>query len=160
MSMTDRPIEVGIAQLIGINEAVGVNQFSATTDLDLGQTYGDTTVRPVAGEVQSILLVSSATGAPLEPTGWVFFFDADPNTATGDVAISAAERRTIIGQVEIAAADWDSDATGASAYKALAVPFHDIRYLYTVFRNEGAAINDAGGDDELIQINLWYRRDN
>ena len=159
MSMTDRPIEVGIATLIGADDDVGVNEFSATTDLDLGQTYGATQVRPVAGEIQSILLVSSG-GAIQEPTGWIFFMDADPATAAGDVSLALVDRQAIIGQVEILAADWDSDANGASAYKPVALPFHDVRYLYTVFRNEGAAINDAGGDDEIIQINLWYRRDN
>ena len=160
MSMTDIPLEVGITQLIGINEAVGVNQFSATADLDLTRTVGALSPA-VPGEIQSLLLVSSetGTGAVQEPTGWVFFFDADPNTTTGDAAITAAERATIIGQVEILAADWDSDATGASAYKAIAIPFHAVDTLFVVFRNEGAAINDAAGDDELIQINVWYRRD-
>ena len=160
MSMTDRPIEAGIYTLIGADDDVGVNEFSATVDIDLGQTYGATQVRPVAGEIQSILLVSSAAAAPIEPTGWLFFMDADPATAAGDAALALVDRQAIIAQVEIAAADWDSDGTGATAYKVVALPFHDVRYLYTVFRNEGAAINAAGGDDELIEINLWYRRDN
>ena len=161
MSMQDRPIEAGIQTLIGADEQVGVNNFSATLDYDLGQTYGATQVRPVSGEIQSILLVSSetGTGAVQEPTGWLFFMDADPNTTTNDAAITAAERATIIAQVEFFAADWDSDANGATAYKTVAIPFHSTRYLYTIFRNEGAAINDVVGDDEIIQINLWYRRD-
>ena len=162
MSMTDRPIEVGLTQLIGINEAVGVNQFSATADLAIAATYGDLPrTRLVSGEIQSFLLVSSedGTGAVQEPTGWVFFFDVDPNTTTADAALELVDRQAIIGQVAIAAADWDSDAAGATAYKAVAIPFHAVATIYVVFRNTGAAINDGAGDDELIEINLWYRRD-
>ena len=161
MSMTDRPIEVGLTQLIGINESVGVDNFSATADLAVGATYGAGTARLVSGEIQSILLVSSevGTGAVQEPTGWLFFFDADPNTASNDAAITVVERGTIIGQVEILAADWDSDANGATAYKTVAIPFHAVDTLYVVMRNEGAAINDNAADDELIAINVWYRRD-
>ena len=129
MSMTDRPIEVGLTQLIGINEAVGVNQFSATADLDLTRTAGSLSPA-VPGEIQSLLLVSSAAGAPIEPTGWLFFMDADPATAAGDAALALVDRQALIAQVEIFAADWDSDATAASAYKVVALPFHDVRYLY------------------------------
>ena len=158
MSMTDRPIEVGLTQLIGINEAVGVNQFSATADLDVTRTVGSLTAA-VPGEIQSFLLVSSAAGAPLEPTGWVFFFHTDPNTTTADAALELVDRQALLGQVEILAADWDSDATGASVSKFVAIPFHSVDTIFVVFRNEGAAINDAGGDDELLSINVWYRRD-
>ena len=159
MSMTDRPIETALYTIIGADDAVGINQFSGTVDIDIGQTYGDTQVRIVAGEIQSILLVSSAAAAPIEPTGWLFFMDADPATGVGDAALALVDRQALIAQVEIVAADWDSDATAASAYKVVALPFHDVRYLYTVFRNEGLHINDAGGDDEVICVKLWYRRD-
>ena len=159
MSMTDRPIEVGLTTLIGPDDVeVSTDDFSATADLDLTRTVGSLTPA-VPGEIQSILLVSSAAGAPIEPTGWLFFFDVDPNTTSGDTALQLVDRQAIIGQVEILAADWDSDATAATAYKTVAIPFHAIDTLYVVMRNEGAAINDAGGDDETICINVHYRRD-
>jgi len=159
MSMTDRPIEVGLTQLIGIDDVeVSLNDFSATADLAIGATYGAGNARLVSGEIQSILLVSSGAAVQV-PAGWLFFFDVDPDTTSGDTALQLVDRQAIIGQVEIGAADWDTDATAATAYKAVAIPFHAVDTLYVVFRNESAAINNVAGDDELIQINVWYRRD-
>ena len=162
MSMTDRPIETGLYTVIGADDVeVSANDFSATADVLVGATYGDAAARLVSGEIQGILLVASETGAgavPDEP-GWVYFFDIDPNTTSGDTALGLVDRQAIIGQVEFVAADWDADANGATAYKSVAIPFHAIATLYVVFRNTGAAINNAAGDDEILQINLWYRRD-
>ena len=159
MSMTDKPIETGVYTIIGADDVeVSTGDFSATADIDLTRTVGSLSPA-VPGEIQSFLLISTGTGAVQEPTGWVFFFDIDPNTTSGDTALQLVDRQAIIAQVEIAAADWDSDANGATAEKFVAIPFHTIDTLFVVFRNEGAAINDNVNDDEILEINLWYRRD-
>ena len=163
MSMTDRPIETGLYTLIGPDDVeVSANDFSATADLTIAATYGDLPrTRLVSGEIQGVLLVASETGTgavPDEP-GWVYFFDVDPNTTSGDTALELVDRQAIIGQVAFAAADWDIDANGATAYKPVAIPFHAVTILYAVFRNLGGAINDNAADNETLQINVWYRRD-
>ena len=152
-------IEVGITSLIGINdtEMSAGGDYSNTADLSLGGTF--------SGEILSVLLVSSETGAGTIQTGRgvVFFFDADPNVVAGDTDLAAAgaEHKTIIGMVKIEAGDWDSDANGASVMATVAIPFHAIGTVYAVYRNtDGSAVwNLNTDDDELLDINVWFRRD-
>ena len=95
--------------------------------------------------------------------GVVYFFDADPNTTSGDTALAAAgaEHNTIIGITHIAAADWDSDANGGVVHKTVAIPFHALATIYCVYRNtDGTAVwNSDAADDERLNINMWFRRD-
>ena len=151
--------EVGITALIGINDTeVSISgDYSNTADLSLGGTY--------SGEILSVLLVSSETGSGAVQTGKgiVFFFDADPNVAAGDTALAAAgaEHKTVLGMVAIEAADWDSDSNGGSVFKTVALPFHALATIYAVYRNTDASAvwNSAVGDDEMLDINVWFRRD-
>ena len=103
--------ELGLTELIGINEAVAQNQYCASVAITL-----DT--QPVSGELLSFALYSteSGTGAVLQPTGKLMLLDADPATATGDTALLAAEHVTVLGIVDVAAGDWVADANGAVAY--------------------------------------------
>ncbi len=159
MSMTRVPIESALYELIDKDDTeVSTDDYSATVDIDVSDESGG---RAVSGEIQSILLVASelGSGAVRANTGIVYFFDADPNTAAGDTAITAAERKTIIGQVDVVSTDWDSDASGGSIVEIVAIPFHAVATIYCVFRNSGTALNDGAGDDEELHIQIRYRRD-
>ncbi len=151
-------IETGIQQIIGINDAAMTqNEYSSTADLSLGGTF--------SGEILGFILSSleSGSGAVQEGTGTVYFFDADPNTTSGDTDLAAAgaEHNTVIGIVKIAAADWDSDANGAVVHKTVALPFHALATIFCVYRTTDpvALWNSAAGDDERLNINMWFRRD-
>jgi len=156
--------ETGITALIGADDtAVSAQDYSATADVTM------TTERArgagVSGEILSFLLVASesGTGAILTPAGWIYIFDADPNTTSGDTALAAAgaEHKTIVGMIRIEQGDWDEDANGAAAYNAIAIPFHEVTTLHVVFRPDAGEteINSAAGDDEMFDFNFWYRRD-
>ena len=150
--------ETGITQIIGINDAaMTINEYSSTANLVLGGTF--------SGEILGFILSSleSGTGAVQEGTGTVYFFDADPNTTSGDpdLAAAGAEHNTVIGIVKISAADWDSDANGAVVHKTVAIPFHALATIFCVYRTTDAAAlwNSAAADDERLNINMWFRRD-
>ncbi len=156
-------IETGIQQIIGINDAeVAQDEYSSTADLSLGGTF--------SGEILGFILSSLESGSASPDTsgvqegaGTVYFFDADPNTTSGDTTLAAAgaEHNTIIGIVKIAAADWDSDANGAVVHKTVAIPFHGIATIFCVYRNTDSVAlwNTVAGDDERLNINMWFRRD-
>ena len=151
--------ETGITALIGKDDtAVTAQDYSATADITL-------TAAGITGEILSFLLVSSETsgGAILEPAGWVYIFDADPNTTSGDTSLAAAgaEHKTIVGMIRIDTDEWDADAAGGAVYKQVAIPFHALTTLYVVFRPDAGSteINSAAGDDEMFDFNMWYRRD-
>lgn len=146
-------LEGGLTELVGINEQVDQNELGEDIGVGLGGAY--------SGEILSVCLYSTEDGggAVQTPSCNLMIFDADPATAAGDAALSAAARVTQIGRVDISSSDWKADANGASAFKSVAIPFHSLATLYFVLRNEGASINDAAGDDEQIEMNFWYRRD-
>jgi len=146
--------EGGVTELIGIDEQVDQNDFSAAAGVPLGAT--------MSGEILNVSLFTSedGSGAVLTPDGVLYVFDADPSISSGDTAISAAAHLTEIGHVEIEAADWVSDANGASAHKAVAIAFHEVATLYFAFQLTSAmSFNDAAGDDEQLEFNFWLRRD-
>jgi len=161
MSMTDVPIESDFVVLVPAGVSVATDEFSATGDIDIAATYGDLPrTRQVSGKIVSLLLVAYAgLGFTPDEPGIVFFFDADPNTTAGDVALTAVIRGTEIAQVEILAADWDATATNGSAYKEVDIDFHAVDTLYAVFRNLGNEINDGIKDTEQLDLKIWYRRD-
>jgi hypothetical protein len=149
--------ETGEQNLIGINNQIDQYDFSPTVDLAIG--IDDL---PVSGEFLSLVLTATehGSGAVLTPAGTLVLFDTDPNTTSGDTALTSDEWRSAIGSVEIAAADWISDANGAHCFKQIAIPFHALTAVYAVWYHEDAtSFNDAAGDDEALRCNLWYRRD-
>jgi hypothetical protein len=109
-------------------------------------------------------------------TGQVIFFDADPAISAGDVAMTAAEAKTVIAKVDIVATDWPTAAAdlaqnvayingweNGAGYRTRApldIPFHSLSNLWVVFLNtDGTATwNSAAADDETLGINVWYRR--
>ena len=149
--------EVGLTEIIDKDDQVDQNDFSASVALAVN--IDDL---PFSGELLSLVLVTSETGsgAVLTPAGTLILLDADPNVSAGDTALTLAEWQTAIGWVEIAAADWISDANGGLVFKQIAVPFHQLGTIYAVwFHEDATSFNDAAGDDEEMHLNLWLRRD-
>lgn len=148
--------ELGVTELIGADEAVAQDEYSASVGVSLPAAR-------VSGELLQFTLYTRETGsgAVQQPNGVLFILDADPAIAAGDAAMTAAERLTVIGQVEVETTDWKADASGASAtIFTKPIVFHALSTLYFVWLQERATgFNDAGGDDEYLEFNAWYRRD-
>ncbi len=152
-------LETSFLELIGEDstEVSASGDYSNTADFALGAT--------MSGEILSFLLVSHENGSGEVQTGKgvVFFFDADPNIVAGATAMAAigAEHATLIGMVQIEASEWDEDASGASVVKTVAIPFHAISTIYAVYRNTDtvALWNSAAGDNEVLDMRFWFRRD-
>ena len=150
--------EFGATELVGADEQVDQNDYGASVAITLGDG-----VRPVSGELLSFMFYThtTGTGAVLEPTGTLLLLDADPAAAAGDTALTSAENLTILGAVTLQAGDWTSDANGARACIVdTPIAFHNLQTLYAVWLHTLAtSFNDAAGDDEILQLNAWYRRD-
>lgn len=147
--------ELGLTELIGADEQVDQDEYGGSVGIALGTG--------VSGELLHVTLYAkeTGTGAVLTPEGVLYFFDADPSISPGDTEMSAADRESVIGQIPVAAADWESDANGASvSVFNKPVAFHAVSTLYVVwFHTDATSFNDAGGDDEVLEFNGWYRRD-
>ena len=150
--------EIALTELVGVDEQCDQNDYGASLALTLGDG-----VRPVSGEFLSFLFISTetGTGAIQIPLGTLLLLDADPAVAAGDTTITAAERATVIGHVKVLGADWKGDANGASAYiYNQPIAFHNLQTIYAVwFHEDATTFNSAAGDDEILQLRAWYRRD-
>jgi len=62
--------------------------------------------------------------------------------------------------MDIEASDWDTDANGGSAcVKDQVVAFHAVTSLYLVwFHTDDTDLNDAAGNDEVLEVEIKYRR--
>ena len=146
-----------LLSLAGINDQIEADEYSLTADIDLG--------KEVSGEILGFMLYSTG-GAILTPLHDIIFLDADPNTAAGDTALTAAEHKTVIATVNTLAGQWRADANGGVVFRGggsipFPIPFHALDTIYAVFKLGTAmtAINSAGGDDEEFDIRVWWRRD-
>lgn len=152
--------ETGVTELIGADEQVDQNDYSASVGVSVAPSGFN---KPVSGELLHVTLYSleSGSGAVQTPNGVLFVLDADPATSAGDTALTATERLTIIAQIEVETTDWKSDANGASAtIFTKPAAFHALETLYFVWLQEHAtSFNDAAGDDEVLEFNAWFRRD-
>ncbi len=150
--------ETALTELIGADEQVDQNDYGVSAAVTLGDG-----VRPCSGELLSFIFFSTetGTGAIQTPAGTLLILDADPATTAGDTSITAAERVTVVGHIPVTAADWQSDANGASAFiYNKPVPFHNLQTLYFLwFHEDATSYNDGAGDDEVLQVKAWYRRD-
>ena len=150
--------ETALTNLIGADEQVDQSDYGASVAITLGDG-----VRPNSGEFLSFAFFSTETGsgAVQTPAGILLLLDADPAVAAGDTSITAAERITVLGHVKVGSSDWQSDASGGSAYiYNQPVTFHNLHTIYAVWSHQDAtSFNDAGGDDEILQVKAWYRRD-
>ena len=153
----DQLREIGITELVDKDDQVDQNDFSASIALAV-----NIDALPMSGELLSVVLVTTelGSGAIMTPAGTLIFLDADPAVTAGDTAMTAAEWKTAIGTVDIAASDWISDAAGGLVFKQIAVPFHELSNVYAVWlHTDATSLNSAAGDDEEMHVNVWYRRD-
>jgi len=144
--------ELGITEIIGINEQVSATQYSASETIALAGT----------GEIVKVCLYATedGTGAIFTPTGDLLIFKTDPAIASDDVTITAAERITIVAMMSFKAADWQSDTNGASNCQATVEVYSTATLFIAWYSATGETQwNSAAGDDEQLEINLWYRRD-
>jgi hypothetical protein len=150
--------ETGSQSLIGTDNQIDQYDYGEAATITLGDG-----VRPVSGEFLSFMFYSgeSGSGAVQTPSGVLLLFDAPPVITAGDTAITLAARISIIGQVPVSASNWISDANGASqCVLDKPVPFHNLKKIYAAwYHTDATSLNDAGGDDEYLAFNAWYRRD-
>jgi len=146
--------ELGLTELIGINEQVDQDEYGASVGVVLGDTYSGT-IRGVA-----FYSTEDGTGAVQTPVGKLLVLDADPATAAGDAALDAAEWVTVLGWIVVTAADWIADANGGFVYYSdQPIPFHALATLYFVwFHEDAVSFNDVAGDDEQLEFNAWFER--
>ena len=146
--------EIGLTELIGIDEEVNTDDMSGSVAVTVGPNG------PVSGTFKAFAFISS-DGAILEPTGALIILDADPAVSSGDTAMTVAEYQSVVGIVNVASGDWlTADANAAVAYVMDEIPFHSVETLYFVFDYTLATdFNDGSGDDELLQVNAWFQRE-
>lgn len=148
--------ESGLLELIGINEQIDQNDFSGSVSLDVSPGP-----QPASGVIHQVAFIQTedAGGAILSVAGDLLVFDADPNPTAGDTALTAAEWVTCIGKVSVEADDWITDANGGFAV-VIDEPifFHEVSTLYFVFKlTSSTSVNSDAGDDEQLEINVWYQ---
>lgn len=147
--------ETGVLELVGADEEVNTDDYGGSVSADVS-----TGSQPSSGLIIAAMFVATeeGTGDVQDSAGRLLIFDADPNPTVGDTALVAAEHKTKIGEIEVAAADWQTDTGGGHVYYAdLQIPYHAVSTLYFVWFHEDATdLNDAAGDDEVLEVNLWY----
>lgn len=146
--------EVAIVELVGINEQVDASEYSASVAIALAGS----------GSIQKVCIITSesGSGAILTPAINLFFLDADPISTAGDAGIPLAERDVVFAQIALASADYQADATGAINCQAVDEEYHDVggtAYVLFFLNAAETSINNLAGDDELIRLHLWYRKD-
>ena len=153
------PIQAStVLELVGKDEQIDTGDHSAEVELDLNASQSE-----VSGELLSFMFTAAETssGAVLASAGWLLIFDTDPSITSGDTAITAAEGNTLVGQVNVLAADWITDATSGHAYICeKPIPFHAVSTLYLSWHHDSTvSINSAAGDDETLSVRVWYRQE-
>lgn len=150
--------EIGLTELVGINEEVNTSDFSASVSKDMTRASS----APVSGEFLSFIFFATEddAGSVQDSAGRLIILDADPAVASGDTALAATEWVTVIGTVTVTASDWITDANGGAAYiYDQPVPFHAVSTLYFTWYHEDATdLNDGATDDEQLEFNAFYKR--
>ena len=153
------PAETTLLELVGTNEQVDQGDFGASVSFNLPGN------EPAAGVLTGFTFISSEEGSGSIQTlsGHLLIFDADPGHSAGDVGtgISTAEWQTLIAVVTVETVDWTTETTAAyyNARDFEPIRFHAVNTLYFVWRHTGdTSYNDAAGDDEVLDVNVWYQR--
>jgi hypothetical protein len=160
-TLPEYPIQhIGVTELVGKNERTDQNEFGAEATVTLTPTTG----RPLSGEFLSFMFYATeeGSGAVQDSEGELLIFTSAPGLTAGDdgSGITAAEWQTCIGRIKVSPSDWTVEDAGAIAYICdKPVPFHDVQALYLVWRHTDAtSLNDAAGDDEVLDVDAWYVR--
>lgn len=149
--------ESGVTELIGADEQVDASEYSGSVAVTLKS-------QARYGYIEQVTFISreTGTGSVQTPAGTLYIFDANPAIASGDTALAllGAEHQTVIGMVTIVAGDWQYDTSGAVAHIITSMPFHPLSILYYSWRLAAGAtsLNDAAGDNEILEFNCWYRQ--
>jgi len=153
------PLETAVLELIGKDEAVAQNTFGAA----VSYTVPGTT--PSSGFLLAFTFISSeeGTGDILTPAGQLLVFDADPGHSAGDSGsgISTAEWQTLICKIDVSSGEWitEDNAAVVNVRDFQPIPFHRVSTLYFVWRHTSATgFNDAAGDDEVLDVNVWLHK--
>jgi len=158
------PIQAtGLLTLIDSDAQVDQNDYGASVEIALDAVAGSYANKPISGEILHATFISTetGTGAVRIPAGVLFLLSTDPAVTAGDTAMIAAAHASVIGQIEVETTDWKADANGATAaiYNK-PIAFHALTSIWAVwFHEDATSLNDAAGDDELLRVNLWIRRD-
>jgi hypothetical protein len=146
-------IKSGVIQIVGTDEQVDQNKYGVDVEAAL---YGPNS----AGELYQITLYSSETGSGSvqTPECVLYIFDEDPTVAANDASLTAADGLKAIASVKFESSDWRGDSTVKIASRTVAIPFQVVGSLWFVLQNLSATgINDAGGDDEKIEMQFWWK---
>lgn len=145
-------VEGGLTELIGVDEQVSQNQYSGSVEVTLSEQ--------LSGEILGATLYSNG-GSIIVESGELFFFDLDPSIAVGAAAIGVAEWPTSLGSIPVLSSDWTSDSNGAHAnIKKEPITIHPVSSLFLVYKHTGSTQwNSLVGDNELLRVNFWIRRD-
>lgn len=152
-----------LATLLGKNDQVGQNEYAKPVDLDLAAAAGLPSGAVLSGEALRMVLVSRAGAGVdiIKPAGTVYLLTTKPTVATGDQEF---EDGTAWGgawaAVAVATTDWKGDTSGAMAtILETAVPFHALSKLYALWLHGDESITNAeAGNDETIELKVWFRR--
>jgi len=153
------PAETGVLELVGTDERVDQNEFGAAVSYDIpGPKAGSGILTAF-----TFFATEEGTGALQDSAGQLLIFDADPGHSAGDdgSGITAAEWKTLIAAIDVAAGDWTTEDNALFCNKRDFEPirFHEVNTLYFVWRHTDAtSLNDAAGDDESLSVNVWYQR--
>jgi hypothetical protein len=154
-------LHIGVTELVGKDEQVDQNELGDAVEVDLSS---DGEGQPISGEILSAMFYATeeGSGSVQDSAGELLIFTADPGQAAGDdgSGISGAEWQTCIGRIKIAASDWSTEDNGGIAYVTdTPIPFHDLSSLFLVwYHTDATSLNDAAGDDEVLDVDLWYQR--
>lgn len=151
-------LEIGVTELITINETIAQYDWTAVVTATLATTH--------SGEILAVALYATEddAGAIVTEAGVLIIADASLLTSAADANLGAAIWPTILGVVDVANTEWfeeNSGQTGAIAYIVnTPIPFHEVSSLRLSFYHTGATTwNDGATDDEQLEVNIWYRRD-
>ena len=145
-----------VLALISKDELVANSKYSKSISFDISsETVGD----PLTGLISFVQMFSyveaGGTGAVKKPVGTLYALKSDPAVAVNASALAAngADHLNIIGNIPIAATDWESDANGAVLNVLTDIPFRDLTNVFFVFQlDTGSAYNSSAGDDERLDI--------
>lgn len=156
------PIYVtSVTELIGKDEQISATNYSASAGLTLRNNTGAATSN-ASGEILQVALYSYG-GSELTNAGDLYLFDTDPAVAANATALAEAgvEHKTLIGIVPVGVGDWVSDSYGAATLQTVSIPFQSLTTIYASYRlaTGSTQFNSSSGDDEYLDMRLWYRRD-